>query len=174
MGGRAGAGLARGWGVASASPLFLPRAASAPGTARAQLSSIPVRVYLCRHAKAAPGEPDEARELTGKGRRQADELGERLAALPHPPVAVLTSPLVRARQTAEAIATATGAPLAVERRLAPGATVDDLREALGDRHGPVATVGHQPDCSEIALAVTGLDPGFKPGAMAEIELGPAS
>ena len=133
-----------------------------------------VRVYLCRHAKAAPGQPDEGRELTGKGRKQAAELGERLAALSDPPAIVLTSPLVRARQTAEAIATATGAPLAVERRLSPGATVDDLREALADRQGPVATVGHQPDCSEIALAVTGADPGFKPGAMAELELGPAA
>jgi phosphohistidine phosphatase len=133
-----------------------------------------VRVYLCRHAKAAPGEPDEARELTGKGRRQADELGQRLAALAQPPIVVLTSPLVRARQTAEAIASATGAPLAVERRLAPGATVADLREALADKQGPVATVGHQPDCSEIALAVTGVDPGFSPGSMAELELGPAS
>ena len=133
-----------------------------------------MRVYLCRHAKARPGEPDEARELTGKGRKQADELGARLAALPRPPVAVLTSPLVRARQTAEAIASATGAPLTVERRLAPGATVADLREALADKQGPVATVGHQPDCSEIALAVTGIDPGFSPGAMTELELGPAS
>jgi phosphohistidine phosphatase len=133
-----------------------------------------VRVYLCRHAKAAPGDPDETRELTGKGRKQAAELGERLASLPRPPAVVLTSPLVRARQTAQAIASATGAPLAIERRLAPGATVDDLREALADRQGPVATVGHQPDCSEIALAVTGVDPGFSPGAMAELELGPAS
>ena len=39
-----------------------------------------VRVYLCRHAKAAPGEPDDLRELTPKGRRQAEALGEQLAA----------------------------------------------------------------------------------------------
>lgn len=145
----------------------------APSGREARLSSTSVRVYLCRHAKAAPGEPDEARELTGKGRKQAAELGERLASLPHPPAAVLTSPLVRARQTAQAISSATGAPLLVERRLAPGATVDDLREALVDRQGPVATVGHQPDCSEIALAATGRDPGFSPGAMAELEIEPA-
>ena len=132
-----------------------------------------MRVYLCRHAKAAPGEPDEARELTGKGRRQAAELGERLAGLPEPPVVVLSSPLVRARQTAEAIASATGAPLELERRLAPGAAVDDLRDAVSGRDGPVATVGHQPDCSEIAFAVTGVDPGFSPGAMAQLDVEPA-
>jgi phosphohistidine phosphatase len=133
-----------------------------------------VRVYLCRHAKAGPGEPDDLRELTGKGRRQAKALGEQLAALHDPPALVLSSPLVRARQTAEAIASATGAPLAIEPRLAPGATVLDLREALAGRPGPVATVGHQPDCSEIAFAVTGRDPGFAPGAMAQLELEPSS
>ena len=131
-----------------------------------------MRVYLCRHAKAAPGEPDEARELSGKGRRQATELGERLASLPEPPVVVLSSPLVRARQTAEAIAAATGAPLELERRLAPGATVEDLRDAVAGRDGPLATVGHQPDCSEIAFAVTGVDPGFSPGAMAQLDVEP--
>ena len=132
-----------------------------------------VRVYLCRHAKAAPGEPDDLRELTPKGRRQAEALGEQLAALPNPPALVLSSPLVRARQTAEAIAAATGAQLEIERRLAPGATVDDLRDAVAGRDGPVATVGHQPDCSEIAFAVTGFDPGFSPGAMAQLDVEPA-
>lgn len=132
-----------------------------------------MRVYLCRHAKAAPGDPDEARELSGKGRRQAEELGARLAALPEPPATVLSSPLVRARQTAQAIATATGAPLEIDTRLAPGATILHLREAVAGRPGPVATVGHQPDCSEIALAATGRDPGFAPGAMAQLDVEPA-
>ena len=127
-------------------------------------------VYVCRHAKAADGEPDELRELTEKGVRQARELAERLAALPEPPVLVLTSPLVRARQTAEEVARATGAPLLVEPRLAPGATVEDLRAAVASEPGPVATVGHQPDCSEIAYAVSGADPGFSPGAMAAFEV----
>jgi phosphohistidine phosphatase len=129
-----------------------------------------VHVYLCRHAKAASGDPDHLRKLTGRGRKQAHELGERLAALPNPPVLVLTSPLVRARQTADAIAAATGAMLRLEPRLAPGATVGDLRDSLTGIEGPVATVGHQPDCSEIAVAVTGADPGFAPAGMAELDL----
>lgn len=129
-----------------------------------------VRVYLCRHAKAESGEPDDLRELTKRGREQAQALGERLAALPMPPALVLTSPLVRAHQTADAIASATGARLVTEPRLAPGATIDALRAALEGVEGPVATVGHQPDCSEIALAATGADPGFSPGAMAELDL----
>ena len=131
-----------------------------------------VRVYLCRHAKAADGERDELRELTAKGVGQARALAERLAAAAEPPVLVLSSPLVRARQTADEIARATGAPLVIEPRLAPGAGIDDLRLALAQVDGPVATVGHQPDCSEIAFAVTGVDPGFSPGAMASLELEP--
>lgn len=127
-------------------------------------------VYLCRHAKAAPGEPDETRELTETGHAQAHELGAQLAALPEPPVIVLTSPLVRARQTAEAIAEACGAELRVEPELAPGASPAGLRHALAGIGGPVATVGHQPDCSELALAETGVDPGFAPGSTTTLEL----
>ncbi len=129
-------------------------------------------LYLCRHAKAAPGEPDAARELAPEGREQALALGGLLAARPDVPVLVLSSPLVRARQTAEAIARATGAPLRIEERLAPGTTAAALVAALAGETGPVATVGHQPDCSEIAVALTGNDPGFPVAGVAEIELAP--
>ena len=129
-------------------------------------------VHLCRHATAAEGEPDELRELTPQGVDQARALGRQLAASPDPPGVVLTSPLVRARQTAELVAEETGAEVRVEPLLAPGATVDALRSAVHDAGGPVATVGHQPDCSEIALAVTGRDPGFPPGGVARLELNP--
>jgi phosphohistidine phosphatase len=131
-----------------------------------------MRVFLCRHAKAAPGEPDAARELTPEGREQARRLAELLAARADAPVLVLSSPAARARQTAEAIAEATGAPLRVEERLAPGATAAALVAALAGEPGPVATVGHQPDCSEIAVALTGKDPGFPVAGMAVIELQP--
>ena len=129
-----------------------------------------VRIYLCRHAQAGPGDPDELRELTAEGLEQARALGERLAALPVPPALVLTSPLLRARQTAAEVAAATGAPLRVEEALAPGATAATLHDAVGGERGPVATVGHQPDCSEIAYALTGRDPGFPVAGMAELEL----
>ncbi len=55
--------------------------------------------------------------------------------------------------------------------LAPGATASALAAALGEELGPIATVGHQPDCSEIALAVLGRDPGFPVAGMVELELG---
>jgi phosphohistidine phosphatase SixA len=129
-----------------------------------------VRLHLCRHAEAAPGEPDELRELTPRGVEQAQELGARLAALPDPPQLVVTSPLLRARQTAAEIGRATGAPVRIDEALAPGATVDSLTRAVEGEHGPVAAVGHQPDCSEIANAVVGRDPGFPVAGMVELEL----
>jgi len=129
-----------------------------------------VLVYLCRHAEAEPGEPDEERELTAGGRDQARELAGQLSALPEPPRTVLASPLVRARQTAEAITEACGAELRIEPELAPGATAEGLRRAVQGVAGPVATVGHQPDCSEIALAETGADPCFAPASMTVLEL----
>src|SRR4051794_10066387 len=127
-----------------------------------------MRVFLVRHAKAAPGDPDELRPLTDAGRAAARTLGERLAA--HEPGTVLTSPLLRARETAEAIARAAGVAAEVDERLPPGATVEALREAAEGRDAPVVAVGHQPDCSEIYAEVTGEDRGFAPGDAAELEL----
>ena len=127
-------------------------------------------VHLCRHADAAPGDPDELRELTADGVDQASALGRLLASSSVPPVVILTSPLLRARQTASILADATGADVRVEPLLAPGATAAALRRAVADLAGPVATVGHQPDCSEIALAVAGRDPGFAPGGCTTLEL----
>jgi phosphohistidine phosphatase len=131
-----------------------------------------VLVYLCRHAAAAPGDPDELRPLTADGESQARELAALLAVESRPPALVVSSPLLRARQTAELIAAAAGVELRTDERLAPGATVESLRATLAGLPGPVATVGHQPDCSEIALATTGQDPGFAPGAVHAIEIAP--
>ena len=127
-----------------------------------------MRVVLVRHAKAEPGEPDSLRPLSPKGRKRAEELGEELAALR--PDAVISSPLVRARETAAPIANAAGLGLVVDERLAPGATVDDLRAAVAGRGDTVVTVGHAPDVEEIYSALTGEERQFKTGAFAEVEL----
>ena len=127
-------------------------------------------VFLVRHAHSDPGDPDELRALSARGRSESSAVAERLAAHATPPRLVLSSPLLRARETAEAIANAAAAELRVDERLAPGATVEELRQVLEGANGPVAAVGHQPDCSEIAFALTGRDPGFAPGGFAEFEL----
>lgn len=130
-------------------------------------------VFLVRHAHADPGDPDELRRLSERGRDEARGLAGRLAAHPTPPSLVLTSPLLRARETAEAIADATASELRVDERLGPGATAESVRAAVGSAEAsPVAVVGHQPDCSQIAIAVTGADPGFPTGSAIEIALEP--
>jgi len=127
-------------------------------------------VFLVRHAHAVAGDPDELRELSKRGRHEAQAVAERLAAHATPPALVVTSQLVRARQTAELIASTVGVDLREDERLAPGATADDLLAAVAGETGPVATVGHQPDCSEIARELTGNDPGFPTGAAFELRL----
>ena len=129
-----------------------------------------MRVFLVRHAHADPGDPDELRSLSARGREEARVLAERLAVHATPPEVVLTSPLLRARQTAQAIADATSAELRIDERLSPGATAELVREVVDALGDPVATVGHQPDCSEIAIALTGSDPGFPTGGVFELEL----
>jgi phosphohistidine phosphatase len=127
-----------------------------------------VRIFLVRHAEAAPGEPDALRPLTEDGRAAARSLGERLAA--ERPDAVLCSPLLRARETAELVGRGCGLEPHADDRLAPGAGVGDLSAAVTGWGPVVVVVGHQPDCGEIVLALTGEERRFPPGAFAELEL----
>ena len=117
-----------------------------------------MRVLIVRHAEAGPGSPDDLRSLTTAGREQARGLGRRLREQGFEPDAVLSSPLLRARETAAALAL--GEPEADER-LAPGATPDDIREAVLERGETVIVVGHQPDCGQAVAAFTnGPEPPF--------------
>ena len=127
-----------------------------------------MRLFLVRHAEAAPGEPDDLRPLTPAGRAAARALGERLA--PEHPTAVVSSPLLRARETAEQIARAADLTPEADERLAPGASADDLRAAVADRGETVVAVGHQPDCSAIFFALNGQTADFSPGAVREVRL----
>ena len=129
-----------------------------------------MHVILVRHADAERGEPDELRVLSAKGRDQSRRLGETLVADGIRPATILTSPLVRARETADAIARATGASVEPVERLAPGATVDDLRAAVAGRGDPVVVVGHQPDCGRIAAALTGEEPPFPTAGVCVLDL----
>jgi phosphohistidine phosphatase SixA len=127
-----------------------------------------VRVFLVRHAEAAPGEPDELRPLTEAGRAAARALGDRLA--PESPDAVVTSPHLRARETGDAIARAAGLETEPDEQLGFEATAETLRAALAGKGETVVAVAHQPNCSEIVLALTGRDVSFAPGDFQELNL----
>jgi phosphohistidine phosphatase len=128
-----------------------------------------MRVLIVRHAEAAPGAPDELRALTPAGREQARVLGERLRAGGFAAGAVVTSPLLRARETAAALGL--GKP-EVDERLAPGASPADVREAAAARDAEtVVVVGHQPDCGQAVAALAGRpEPPFPPCGHVLVEL----
>jgi phosphohistidine phosphatase len=130
-----------------------------------------VRLYLVRHAEAAPGEPDDLRPLTPAGRDAARALAERLAAGGARPSAVLSSPLLRARETATELSLVLGCAVEPDERLAPGATAETLRAATADRGDEIVVVGHQPDCGRIAAELSGGDePAFPPAGVAVLEV----
>jgi phosphohistidine phosphatase len=130
-----------------------------------------VRLYLVRHAEAAPGDPDELRPLTREGRRQARELGKRMLGEDAAPAVILTSPLLRARETGGELARAFDIESVPDERLAPGASVDDVRAAIENRGNEVVVVGHQPDCGQIAAALTGgPEPSFPAGGLIVLEV----
>lgn len=130
-----------------------------------------MRLFLVRHAEAAPGEPDELRPLTQEGRQQARALGKRLLSEDAAPAVILTSPLLRARETGGELARAFDIESIPDERFAPGASVDDVRAAVEGRGNQVVVVGHQPDCGQIAAALTGgPEPRFPAGGVVVLEL----
>jgi phosphohistidine phosphatase len=130
-----------------------------------------MRLLLIRHADALPGEPDALRTLSGAGRSAARQLGERLANEGVRPTAILTSPLLRARETGDALAAALGCEAEPSDALAPGATADGVRSAVAGRGGTVIAVGHQPDCGRIAAQLgDGAEPPFPPAGMISLHL----
>lgn len=117
-------------------------------------------LYLLRHAHA--GNPDAwegddaERPLSDKGRGQAQKLGDYMAARGFAPAAVVSSPKLRALQTAELFAAPLGLDVTTDRRLAGPLDVDRLAaiiDAAAARR--VVLVGHDPDFSELAATLSG-------------------
>ena len=84
---------------------------------------------------------------------------------------MISSPLLRARETAAGIASAVGVEPEQDERLAPGATSEDVRAVVAGRGETVVIVGHQPDCGQIVAAIDGGPaPEFPAGGVRELEL----
>ena len=136
-------------------------------------------LVIVRHAAAVErgedGLDDAERPLTTRGRDRFREAARGLARIVSTPDLVLSSPLVRALQTAEIAAEAWGAVHPVlEPTLADG-PVADLLPALA-RHAGLATVavfGHEPQLSGLVARLIGLSTpepvSFKKGGVALIE-----
>src|SRR5579875_2820143 len=110
-------------------------------------------LWLLRHADAAPGSPDDKRPLTERGIEQARAAGLALKQLDVHLDACLSSPKLRALQTAA---------LACEPF-----DVRELTAGLGE----VLLVGHDPSFSLTVHALTGAQARLRKGGLAAIEKG---
>jgi len=135
-----------------------------------------MELYLLRHAHAGdPGAwdgPDDHRPLSDKGEKQADRLGRFLAGIGFQPDAVITSPKVRAAQTARIVADLLGLPVFEDERLAGAVDIEALEAILHDAGDPVrpVVVGHDPDFTDLVTLLC--DAGHVPmkkGALARID-----
>lgn len=140
-----------------------------------------MELILLRHAKAeAINTIDAARNLTDEGIAQARKAGEYLKKINCLPELVLTSPLARARQTADTFCSAASLPGAVMQAwLSSGMHPDTaLRELCGfSEFKRICIVGHEPDFSTLIAWITHADAGsieIKKASLTMIELSPPS
>ena len=126
-------------------------------------------IWLLRHGAAEDEAPDDAaRRLTPRGEQEASAAAGALAALEVEVDACLSSPKVRALDTARAVAAELG--VAVEQTEALRGGDFDLEE-LAAGQGDVLLVGHEPDLSRAVQAATGARIELKKGGLAAIENG---
>jgi phosphohistidine phosphatase len=126
-------------------------------------------IWLLRHGDAEDGSPDEQRKLTDKGEDQARAAGVALAALGVEPAACLSSPRVRAADTAKLACEPLGTEVELDEALSGGPF--DPQELVAGRDGDVILVGHEPDFSEAVERLTGARVKLKKGGVAAIEDG---
>jgi phosphohistidine phosphatase len=143
-----------------------------------------LKLYLMRHGPAedhADSGMDSDRSLTAPGRERVRGVAKRLAELDEQPLQVITSPLVRAVQTAEIVALVTKLGereglVEVRRELSPGggggAGLIASLAAAGRKR--VMLVGHEPDMSELvdALLAKGSLRSFEKAMVVGLHVGP--
>jgi len=141
-----------------------------------------MKCYFLRHGPA--GDPsqwkgrDFDRPLTGDGRERMECEAKTIEELGLDLDRIVSSPLVRARQTAEIVADRLGLrdKLIEDERLAGGFNSERLSEILRAHAGADALmlVGHEPNMSATIGRLTGANLEFKKGALACVEIGDIS
>jgi phosphohistidine phosphatase len=140
----------------------------------------PYELYLIRHAVAEErGDewPDDAkRPLSDDGASRMRKAARGLGRLGVTLDVVVTSPLVRAKQTAELVAAAMNPrpPIVTAESLAPGGTYQEVVTDLEkqSRRTRIAIVGHEPGIGEFAARLVGSRHSleFKKGAVCRIDV----
>jgi phosphohistidine phosphatase len=135
------------------------------------------QLLLLRHAHAGSPESwhgdDDARPLSDKGREQATRMGAFLASVGVRPDTIVSSPKVRARESADLVATELGVPVRLDNRLGGGLSIEALEDILADFGDPARPmlVGHDPDFSDLlATLVASSYLPMRKGALARVDL----
>lgn len=140
-----------------------------------------LRLYFLRHGRADrqafDGDDDALRPLVDEGRRRTWATADLLARLDPQVEAVVTSPLLRARQTAEIMADHLGLRDGPrdDAGLAPGCDLPALAALLASLPSDVRRillVGHEPDFGQIIGEITGGAVVMRKGALARVDLTP--
>ena len=136
-----------------------------------------MELYLLRHAHAGdPGGwdgPDDRRPLSDKGEKQSDRLGRFLAGIGFGVDAIITSPKVRAAQTARIVAEQLGVAVVEDDRLGGELGISRLESLLRDAGDPARAmvVGHDPDFTDLVTTLCGAARvPMKKGALARIDV----
>jgi phosphohistidine phosphatase len=144
-----------------------------------------MRLLIIRHAIAVPhgtkGIADDERPLTPRGRKRFREAARGLARVATRPDVLLTSPLPRARETAEIAAAAWGKVEPVDAEALAGGGVAEITAEL-EKHAKADTVaifGHEPDLSSFLAHLLGTKASerltFRKGGVACVDVpGPMS
>lgn len=126
-------------------------------------------IWLLRHGEAEDGSPDPERRLTAKGEEQARAAGKALERLDEHLDVCVSSPKVRARDTALLACEPLGVDVVEDRRLEGGPF--DLGEVAADHGEDVLLVGHDPDFSMAVHDATGAQVRMPKGGLAGVDRG---
>lgn len=135
-----------------------------------------MHLYFLRHAiacEARSGETDFDRELTSEGITRTRHTARLLKVLGVEPDRLYTSPLIRARQTADIIGQTLGVAVQVRGELSPGFDASAVEALIRDvgHDDDVMFVGHEPDFSLTISALTGGSSlTMKKGGLARVDV----
>jgi phosphohistidine phosphatase len=138
-----------------------------------------LRIHLVRHSEAVdriPAMPDASRYLSAPGRISFREMALRFRDAGGLPTRILTSPFVRAVQTAEILSETLryDGEVIVDPRLSPGFDIAKLIDVLDEYPGEreIVIVGHEPDLGGILTRLLSLPKGFamRKGSIAALDL----
>lgn len=134
-----------------------------------------MRLYFFRHASAEDaraGASDASRELTSEGIANTRQAAGVLKTLGVKPDCLYTSPLTRARQTADILSQALDVEVLERQEVAPGFSihaVETLTSGL-DPNAQILFVGHEPDFSTTVSALVGGRVVMKKGGLARVDI----